>query len=163
MYAEMFVIFYFIFYFLIYFYSLMFIPLPVCPLTVPHPISPQPHTHTMSPEGCSHRYPLFQPHQTSPFPGPQDSWGLGAPFLTESRPRSPLLYMWWGPNISWCMLPGSWLSVWAILGIQVSWNCCSSYRVVLHLSFFPNSTTGATSFCPLFWCKYFHLRQSAAW
>jgi hypothetical protein len=58
--------------------------------------------------------------------GPPVSWGLGASSLT--RPR-PLLYMCWGPHISWCMLPGCWLSVWEISGVQVNWDCWSSYKV----------------------------------
>ena len=28
-------------------------------------------------------------------------------FLTEATPSNPLLYMYWGPHISWCILPGS--------------------------------------------------------
>jgi hypothetical protein len=27
------------------------------------------------------------------------------------RPGSPLLYVCWGPHISWCMLPAWWSSV----------------------------------------------------
>jgi hypothetical protein len=49
--------------------------------------------------------------------------------------------------------------------VQVSWDCCSSYRVTLLLSFFqlfPNSITGVISFCPLAGCKYLHLTLSAA-
>ena len=38
--------------------------------------------------------------------GPSVSWGLGAPSLNEHRPGSPLLYVCWGPPISWCMLLG---------------------------------------------------------
>jgi hypothetical protein len=73
--------------------------------------------------------------------------------------------MCWGPHISWCMLPGWWSSVWEISGVQLNWNCWSSYRVALLLSFFqfpPNSTTGISSFCPLVGCKYLHLTLSAA-
>jgi hypothetical protein len=50
-----------------------------------------------------------------------------------------------GPYISWCMLPGRWLSVWEISGVQVSWDCRSSHGITLLLSFFQlllNSTTG---------------------
>jgi hypothetical protein len=53
--------------------------------------------------------------------------------------------MCWGPPISWCMLPGWWLTVWEVSGIQVRWDHWSSYGVALLLSFFqffPNSTTG---------------------
>jgi hypothetical protein len=73
--------------------------------------------------------------------------------------------MCWGPLISWCMHPGWCLSVWEILGVQVCWDCWSSYRVAFPLSvfqLFPNSTTGTTSFCPLVGCKYLHLTLSAA-
>jgi hypothetical protein len=90
---------------------------------------------------------------------------LGSSSLTESRPSSPLLYMCWRPHISWCMLPGWRLSVWEIAGVQVSWDCWSSYRITLLLSFFqpfPISTTGVTSFYPLVGCKYVHLTLSAA-
>jgi hypothetical protein len=32
----------------------------------------------------------------------------------------------WEPQISGCMLPGWWLSVWESSGIQVNWDCWSS-------------------------------------
>ena len=83
---------------------------------------------------------------------------------SESRTGSLLLYICWGPHIRWCMLPGWWLSIWEILGFQISWDCWSSYRVIL-LSFFqllPNSTTGVISICPLIGCKYLRLTLSAA-
>ena len=73
--------------------------------------------------------------------------------------------MCWEPHISWYMLPGWWSSVWEILGVQVNWDCWSSYRVALLLIFFqlfPYSTTGVCSFCPLVGCKYLHLTYSAA-
>jgi hypothetical protein len=88
--------------------------------------------------------------------------GLGASSLNEHRPGNPLLYVCWGLHISWCMLPGWWSSIWEILGVQVNWDCWSSYRDALLLSFFqfsPNSTTGVSSFCPLVRCKYLHLTQ----
>jgi hypothetical protein len=92
------------------------------------------------------------------------SWGLGASSPTEARPSSPLLYMCWRPHISWCMLPGWWLSIWEILGVLVNWDCWSSYGVALLLSFFqlfPNLTTGVPSFCPLVGCQYLCLTHSA--
>jgi hypothetical protein len=82
---------------------------------------------------------------------PQVSQGLGASSLTEARSDSLLLWMCWEPHVSWCMLPGGWFSIWQISGVQVSWDCWSSYGVALLLSFFqpfPNSTTGVTGFCP---------------
>jgi hypothetical protein len=39
--------------------------------------------------------------------------------FSESRPHSPLLYMLWVSHIHWYMLPGWWLSVWAISGVQI--------------------------------------------
>jgi hypothetical protein len=84
-------------------------------------------------------HPTRRPH----FLGLQLSWGLGASSLTKLRPDSPLLYMWQNPDISCCMLPGWWLSVWEISGVQVSWDCWSSYGAALLFSFFqlcPNST-----------------------
>jgi hypothetical protein len=129
-------------------------------LTVAHSIPPPPHLQedVLTPP---HPHPIKPPH----FLGPQVFWGLGASSPTESRPSSPLLYMCWGPHISWCLLPGWWLSVWEISGVQVSWDCWFSYRVTLLVSFFqlfPNSTTGIPGFCPLVGCKYLHLTLSAA-
>lgn len=47
---------------------------------------------------------------------------------------SSLLYMYLGPHISWCILPGCCLSVWETSEVQVSWGCWSSYRVSLSSS-----------------------------
>jgi hypothetical protein len=112
---------------------------------------------------------MSSPHPTParfpPFLGPNVSWGLDSSAPTEARPGSPLLYVCQGPPISWCMLPGWWLSIWEISGVQVSWDCWIPYGVALLLSFFqhfPNSTTGVPSFCPKFGCQYLHLSQSAA-
>jgi hypothetical protein len=82
------------------------------------------------------------PHPTSPLNSlwPPVSWGLGASSLNEYRPSSPLLYVCWGPHISWCMLPVWWSNVWEILeGVQINWDCWSSYRIVLLFSFFQPS------------------------
>jgi hypothetical protein len=120
---------------------------------LPSSIRGYPHPHTPT-------WPRL-PHSL----GLQVSWVLDASSLTESRPRSPLLYMCWEPHISWYMLPGRWLSVWGLSGIQVRWDCWSSSRIALLLIFFqhfPNSTTGVTSFCPLVGCKHLHLTLTAA-
>jgi hypothetical protein len=109
----------------------------------PQPISkmsPQPHT--------SHTLPGL------PIPRPQVSQELGVSSLIEARPGSPLLYMCWGPHISWCMLPGWWTSVWETSGIQVCWDCWSSYGVACLLNFFqpfPNSTTGVPQLQTIGW------------
>jgi hypothetical protein len=79
-------------------------------------------------------FPL--PHSTWPLNSlvPPVSWGLGVPSVNEERPSSPLLYVCWGPQISWCMLPVCWSNVWEISRVQI--NCWSSYMIALHLSFF---------------------------
>ena len=48
-----------------------------------------------------------------------------------------------GPWVSYYMLPCWWPIVWEISGVQVSWDCWSSYQVVLLIYFqpLPNSTT----------------------
>jgi hypothetical protein len=64
---------------------------------------------------------------------------------TEARQGSPLLYMCWVPGTSSCMLFGWWLSLWKLPGVQVSWHCWCSYRVVILFSSFcpsPNSLIG---------------------
>jgi hypothetical protein len=51
------------------------------------------------------------------------------------------------------------------LGIQINWDCLSSYRITFLLSFFsafPNSTTGVKCFSQLVECKYLHLTLAAA-
>jgi hypothetical protein len=91
----------FCFYSLIFFHSQVFILLLVVSL-IPYLLCP------LSSRGCSHL--TWPPHSL----GPQVSWVLSS--LTESRSSSPLWYICWGLHICWCMLPGWWLSVWAILG-----------------------------------------------
>jgi hypothetical protein len=96
------------------------------------------HIPYLLPNYLSPRESPYHPAPTQPdlnFLRPPVSWGLGASSLTEPRPSIPLLYMCWGPHISWCMLSVWWSSVWEILRIQVNWNCWYSYRVAL-LSFF---------------------------
>ena len=86
----------------------------------------------LSPCRCLH----LPPHLTSKLPGTQVSWGLSVSSLNEHRPRSPLLYVYWGPHITWHILPVWWFSVWGISGGQNNWDCWSSYKVTLLLSFF---------------------------
>jgi hypothetical protein len=71
--------------------------------------------------------------------GPPVSSGLGASSLNEHRPRSSLLYICWGPHISWYMLSVWWSSFWEIAGVQITWDCLSSNRIALLLSFFQPS------------------------
>jgi hypothetical protein len=124
-------------------------------------------SHNSSPPPCLFKdVPmLLHPTRVLNSLGPPVSWGLGASSLTEPRPCSPLLYMCWEPNNSWCILTCWWSSVWEISGVQINWDGWSCYRVTLLLSFsqpFPNSITGVSSFCPLVGCKYLHLSLSAA-
>jgi hypothetical protein len=96
--------------------------------------------------------------------GPPVSWGLGASSLNEHRPGSPLL----------CVLVASYQLVYPAclvvqclrdLGVHINWDCWSSYRVALLLSFFqsfPNSTTGVSCFCPLVGYNYLPLTLSVA-
>jgi hypothetical protein len=116
----------------IFFYTPDFIHLPIHPLTVPHSIP------TPCPPVSTRMSPPPTPYPTKPLNcmGPPVSWGLGASSLTEPRPGSPLLYMCSGPHISWCMLPGWFSTVWEISGVQVNWDCGSSYGVAHLLSLF---------------------------
>jgi len=114
---------------------------------------------------CSHfpdpDFPSRPPYSL----GPQVFPVLGVSSLTEARQGSSLLYMCPGPWTSSCMLPGWWLSIWESAGFPVSWDCWSSYRVTLLLSFswpFPKSTTGVPDFSPVVECKYLPLTLSAA-
>jgi hypothetical protein len=80
------------------------------------------------------------PHLTSELPGASVSWGLDAPPLNENIPGSSLLYVCWGPHISWCMLSVWWSSVWEISGVQINWDFWSFCRITLLLSFFQPSS-----------------------
>jgi hypothetical protein len=145
------------------FLKLIFFAFPILFLTsihlptVPHPIPP-PHLPV-----SMWTYP--PPHSSWPLNslGPPVSWGLSASSLNKHRPWSPLLHVCWGPHMSWCMLSVWWSSIWEILGIQINWDCWSSYRIALPLSFFQrNSSTGVNCFCPLVGWRYLYLTLSAA-
>jgi hypothetical protein len=122
------------FYFIFNLFFTLHIPFPAhC-----HPPSHCSISHTFS---LSHLITMWMPLPPDPIwflnsLGPLVSWGLGTSFLNEHRPESPLLYVCWGLHISWCMLSVWWDSVWKISSIQISWDCWSSYRIILLLSFF---------------------------
>jgi hypothetical protein len=61
------------------------------------------------------------PHPTWPLnsPGSPVSWALGVSSLNEHRPSRPLLYMCWGPHISWCMLSAWCSTVGEISGVEI--------------------------------------------
>jgi hypothetical protein len=70
-----------------------------------------------------------------------------------------------GSSYKLVLLPGWWLNVWESSGIQVSWDCWSSYANTLLLSFFqpfPSSTTRVPCFCPWGGYKYLQLYLWAA-
>ena len=105
--------------FLIYFLQFIFHSLPPTP-------SPLYLLHIpclLTTPLCLH-VDIPNPHPTWPLNslGPPVSWGLGASSLNEHRPRSPLLYVCWGPHINWCMLSVWWSSVWEISGVQINWD-----------------------------------------
>lgn len=105
-------------------------PFPIHLLSAPHPTLP-PHP-TPSTCGCFH----LQLHLNSVHLA---SWRLGVSSRNEHRTGSPLLYACWGPHISWYMLSVWWSSVWKISGVQIKWDCWSSYRIALLLKFFQPS------------------------
>jgi hypothetical protein len=98
-------------------------------------------SHTSSPPCLYINAPIPHPTWSSNSLGPPASWRLGGSSLNEHRPGSPLLYVCWGPHISWCMLSVWWSSVWEILGVQINWDCWSSCRIALLLRFFQPSLT----------------------
>jgi hypothetical protein len=74
----------------------------------------------------------------TPYPHPQQTCKLlGASRLlrvryiisewTQTRQSSTICVL--GASISWCILPGWWSSVWEISGVQVNWDCWSSYSL----------------------------------
>ena len=122
-----------------------FIPLLFQPLTVLYPIPP-PFSHLQ--EGDTRK---LYPSSPSNSLLPHVSLWRGASWLTEPRPGSPLLYMYWKPHISWCMLPGLWLSVWERSGVHVNWD----YR--FSIGFLSSSVSSSLSLVQLMgsWI-YFH-------
>jgi hypothetical protein len=104
---------------------------PICPLTAPYP--------TLLPLISTWMPP---PHATSPLnsPGPPVSGWLCASSLNDHIPRSPLLHVCWGLILAGvCCLFGG--SVFFRSWIQINWDCWSSYRTALLLSFFQPSVT----------------------
>jgi hypothetical protein len=117
--------------------------------------------------------PSFQEDGSPPClpPGLPTPWGFRSLekvrcfFSQWGQTRHPVLYMCQGTRISWCMLPGWQLRVWEMSGVQVSWDCWSSYGVCLLLSFFQSfsmSTTRVPDFSSLVGCQYLYLSWSAA-
>jgi hypothetical protein len=120
----------------------------------------------LSPIWCPYSHPTISCHSL----GHQVSWGLGISSLTESRPGSPLLYIGWGANINWCMLPAWRLSVQEIpresrvvetAGLPIGLPSSSASSSVSS-SFSFIQPLGVTSFWLLVGCKYNHVTLSAA-
>jgi len=129
------------------YYSPDFIPILVHTPPFPIPISKR-----MSPPDF---HPTSPPHSL----GPQESPGLGVSYLIVST-----VYVF---GTSYKLVYAAWLltQFWEIPGVQVVWDCWSSFRITPLLSFFqlsPNSTTGVTNFCPFVGWKYLHLTLSGA-
>jgi hypothetical protein len=68
--------------------------------------------------------------------GPPVSLGLGASSVNEHRPGSTLLYVCWGASYQLVYAASLVVSVWKISGVQINWDCWSSYGVAFLLSFF---------------------------
>jgi hypothetical protein len=140
-----------LFFFLIYFFTLQ-IPLPAPSsilqlLHIPHLLCTPPLLHVDAPP---------PPHLTSKLP-----WA--STILNEHRPESPLLYMCWGPHISWCMLFGGpvFERSQRFRFIETAGPPEGSPSPQL-LSAFPNSMKGVRSLCSLVGCNYLHLTLPAA-
>jgi hypothetical protein len=105
--------------FVIHFLHYIFhsLPLPINDATVPHPTPPpQP---TPSPHECPQPPP---PHLTSELPGALSLLRVRC-FISEWTPGSTgntVLYVYWLPHISWCMLSVWWSSVWGISGSRIN-------------------------------------------
>jgi hypothetical protein len=73
-------------------------------------------------------YPPSHPTWTLNSLRPPVSWRFSESSLSEHRPSSPLLFVYWGPHMSRCMLSVWWSSVWETLGVQINWGCWSSSK-----------------------------------
>jgi hypothetical protein len=113
----------------LFFYTPYFIPSP------PPPPFDCSTSHTSSLPLCLLvDVPTLQPLWPLNSLGPPVSWELGASFLNEYRPRSTRLHVCWGGLMSagvYCLLGGP--------EVQINWECWSSYRITLLLSFFQPS------------------------
>ena len=128
---------------------MLFYSLPVCPPTVPHPIPP-----LLSPRGPMTPTPGTPQFTTDPPSSTfhTDHWGLWVSQELGTLPlrldQAVFCYVCArGPWTSLCMLPGWWLRLWKLPGVQVSRDCWSSYGVALLFSFFnafPDSTIGVS-------------------
>jgi hypothetical protein len=106
---------------------------------------------TLSP--CGFPQPL--PHQTSKLPGASSLLRVRCIISEWTQTQKSSTACVLGGLISADVLFIWWSGVWEISGVQINWECWSSYRVALFLSFFqsfPNLTTGVSSFCPLVGC-----------
>jgi len=110
-------------------------------------------------------YPPHHPIRSVNFLGTAVSLELSASSLTEPRHGISLLYMCWGTSPQLVYAACLVIQYLRDLGVQINWDCWSSYRVALLLSFlqfFPNSPREISSFCSLPGGTYLHLILSAA-
>jgi hypothetical protein len=77
-----------------------------------------------------------RPHLTSKHPGVSRLLRVRCIFSEWTKTRKCSTVCVLGPHIRWCMLPVCWSSVWEVSGVQINWDCWSSYRITLHLTFF---------------------------
>jgi hypothetical protein len=72
--------------------------------------------------------------------------------------------MCWLPHSSWYMLSGWYSSVWEILGVQVSWDCCFSYnsRPPQLLSAFHEYSHRVQQLLSIGWVQCLHMTLSTA-
>jgi hypothetical protein len=107
------------FYFIFNLFFTLHVPFP---LTIhPHPPSDCLTSHTTSPpQPCLHMdSPTPYPIWSRNFLGPPISCGFSVSSLNEHRPMSLLLYVCWGPHISYCMLSVWGCIVWKISVVQI--------------------------------------------
>ena len=111
----------------------------------------------VSPRGCP-QPPL--PHQISKLPGTSSLLRVRYIFSEWSHTRHcSAVYVL---GASYQLVFAVWLVVQCLrdLGVQCNWDCWSSYRATLLLSFFQlflNLTAVVNNFCSLVACKYLHL------
>jgi hypothetical protein len=137
------------------FYTPDFTPFSVLPPNVQYPIPPP---FSLSLQDCPHS----QPHQASKFSEASSLLRCIFSEWTQTLQSSAVYVL----GTSYQLVYAAWLVVQCLrnLGVQVNWDCWSSYRVSLLLIFlhlFSNSTTGISSFYSLVGCKYLYLPLSA--
>jgi hypothetical protein len=144
--------------YIIYLHSKSYIPVPSLNSL---PSSPLPLRECLP--NCP--FTSTSPLPVSLFSGRHVSIGLRASSPTEAIQGSPLLHRCSGPWTSPCLLLDFWLSLGEHWRVQVSWHCCSSYRVTIPFSLFSPSSSSSIlvpNFNPMGSWKYLRVSQSVA-